>query len=112
MVRKTNPTLFLRIGCGSPVHRLGDIHHSFAEALAGLNGPVDGKLIQSLGAGASPIGQVKLDQAALEHFLKSGAAQDFDQFFAAQLQPISHAAARSPLVKHYLFMDILLTTAK
>ena len=102
----------LRIGSGSPVQRLGDIYLSFAGALASLSGPMDGRLIQSSGGGAGPIGQVKVDQSAVEHYLKSGSAQDFDKFFASQLQPISHAASRSPLVKHYLFMDILLTTAQ
>jgi two-component system response regulator YesN len=102
----------LKIGRGSPVRRLGDIHHSFAEALASLNGPLDGELIQASDAGAGSIGQIKLDQAAFEHYLKSGVAQDFEKFFATQLLPISHAATRSPLVKHYLFIDILLTTAQ
>jgi two-component system response regulator YesN len=102
----------LKIGRGSPVQRLGDIHHSFAEALASLNGPADVELIQTLDTGAGSIGQVKLDQAAFEHYLKSGTAQDFDKFFATQLEPISQAAARSPLVKYYLFMDVLLTMAQ
>ncbi|OGO35813.1 MAG: hypothetical protein A2W35_20920 [Chloroflexi bacterium RBG_16_57_11] len=103
----------LKIGCGSPERRMGDIHHSFAVALANLTEAVDGWPVQSGGnSGDSPIGQVRLDQSAMEHFLKSGVSQDFDKFFDAQLQPISNAALRSPLVKHYLFMDVLLTSAQ
>jgi two-component system, response regulator YesN len=109
---ETQTPCSLRIGSGGPVQRLGDIHNSFAGALASLSLPVDGVWSQPSDDGAVPSGRVKLDQAALEHYLKSGAAQDFDPFYDLQLQSISQAASRSPLVKHYLFMDLLLTTAQ
>ena len=46
----------------------------------------------------------------VENYLKFGSIADFDEFFAASIQPIAAAALRFYLVKHYLFVDVLLTT--
>ncbi len=102
----------LRIGMGSPQQRLGEIHLSFSEALAKISGPAEEALSQPAVAGEDSIAQIKLNQAALEHYLKSGLAQDFDAFFDAHLQPLVEPAQRSRLLKHYIFLDILLTSAQ
>jgi two-component system, response regulator YesN len=107
-----NTTCRVKIGIGSPQQRLADIHHSFAEASAKLQSTLEGAPLPGYIDEDDPIDRVKLDQAALEHYLKAGAAQDFDAFFDTDLLPIGHGALRSPLVKHYLFLDIILTTAQ
>jgi two-component system, response regulator YesN len=109
---ETRTLCSLRIGFGSAERRLGDIYHSFSAALANLSYTGEGKLLPPSERADNQIGQVRLDQSAVEHFLKSGSVKEFDQFFTSQLEPISQAALRSPLVKQYLFMDILLTTAQ
>jgi two-component system response regulator YesN len=108
--QKTSCTLL--IGVGTPQKRLGDIHRSFAEALVKVSGS-SGEPHTSIPENElDQIGALKLNQAALEHFLRSGLIQDFDEFFAAYLQEIGKAALHSRLVKHYVFMDIILTAAQ
>jgi two-component system response regulator YesN len=102
----------LLIGVGNPRKRLGEIHRSFAEALVKVSESSDEPLTSISQNELSQIGALKLDQAALEHFLRSGLIQDFDEFFAAYLQEIGKAAIHSHLVKHYIFMDIILTAAQ
>ena len=110
-VEKQTPCT-LNIGLGSPQQRLGDIHYSFAEALAKIRHIAGDSLPLASGEAVDLIESIKLDQTDLEHFLKSSAAQDFDLFFAASLQSTALAALTSPLVKHYIFVDILLTAAR
>lgn len=110
VVEKTTCTL--TIGLGSPQQRLGDIHHSFAEALVKIRGATNESLPLDSGVGGDQIERIKLDQSVLEHYLKSGTAQDFDEFFDAYLKSIGEAALRSHLVKHYIFIDIILTAAQ
>jgi hypothetical protein len=43
---------------------------------------------------------------------KFGGTHDFDGFFDSILQSIGEAALRSYLVKHYIFMDVVLTAAQ
>ncbi|MBN1145616.1 MAG: response regulator [Anaerolineales bacterium] len=102
----------LAIEMGSPQQRLGDIHYSFAEALVKVKGATEESLSLDSGDGRDQIERLKLDQSALEHYLKSGMAQDFDAFFDAYLQPVGKAALRSQLVKHYIFVDVILTAAQ
>ena len=95
------------IEMGTPQDRLGDIHHSFAEAL------VKSKSGHKP-SGSSPISpeqveQLKLDHTAIENYLKFGALQDFASFFASTLQSISKVAVQSKMMKQYLFIDIILT---
>jgi two-component system response regulator YesN len=101
----------LRIGLGSPQQRLGEIHHSYAEALAKA-GANEKAPAQETDERLDAIEHAKLDQAALEHYLKSGSALDFNLFFDVYLQPVSEAAQRSRLLKQYIFLDILLTAAQ
>lgn len=100
------------VGIGSLQQRLNDISLSFAEALT-----------QVKNAGASPANngfsndkgltpKQKLEQTAVEHYLKCGMVKDFDEFFETNLKPLCQAALQSYLIKHYIFIDILLTTAQ
>lgn len=102
----------LRVGLGAPQERLSDIRQSFAQALA---------LVQQVsqvikpGQAASQVDKaelLKLDKVVLENFLKFGSAAEFETFFEAYLRPLSQAALDSYLVKNYIFIDLVLTTAK
>jgi two-component system response regulator YesN len=102
----------LAVGIGSPQARLGDVHHSFAEALVRVRNTAAGGLPRGPAGGADQTELLKLDEAALEDYLKCGMAGDFDAFFDACIQPPGTAALRSYLVKNYIFVDIVLTTAQ
>jgi two-component system response regulator YesN len=104
-------TCGLTFGMGSPQQRLGDIHHSFAEALARVGGTGGESLPMNAGTG-DKAELLKLDEPALENYLKSGMTDDFDDFFDAYVQLLAEAALRSYLVKNYFFVDIVLTAAQ
>ncbi len=102
-------------GIGSPQQRLTEISQSFAEALdqvSGVKGENGRKEGRDDGNGRSPIEKLKLDQAAVEHFLRCGLAGEYDAFFTTHLLPISQAATQSDLVKHYLFVEVMVTTGQ
>ena len=95
---------------GTPQNRLGDIHHSFAEAL------VKSKSAQKTSA-SSPINSDQVEQLRLDHnsignYLKFGSLQNFDTFFEGTLLSISEIAVRSKMMKQYLFIDIILTAVQ
>jgi two-component system, response regulator YesN len=105
--RQTTCRLFA--GIGRPQPRLGDLHRSFTEALVNL------KLARD--DGGSPSDVKKLDHTALRDYLEnvpaSGHAMSrYDPFFDQSLRPLVEAALRSPLLKHYLLLDVLLTIAQ
>lgn len=100
------------IGVGTPYQRLTEISQSFAEALARVKNAETGATMSDLSNGHNSVEKLKLDQTAVEHYLKGGANKDFDAFYDTYLQPLAQAATHSYLVKHYLFVDIILTTAE
>jgi two-component system response regulator YesN len=55
---------------------------------------------------------LKLDRSAVENYLRCGAIDKFDNFFDAYLRPLSETALRSTLIKNYIFVDVILVTAK
>lgn len=98
----------LLIGRGAPIRSLDDISKSFAEALAGI------QTAQRKGgtdAGVDRAELIKVDRSAVEDYLKTGAREDFDDFFDAFIQPLGDAI-KSYMVKNYIVMDIVLTTAR
>ncbi len=96
-------------GMGSPQQRLTEISQSFAEALAQVSSDKDAKGTNN---GRAPIEKLKLDQTAVEHFLKCGLMSEWDAFFATHLLSLSQAAEQSDLVKHYLFVDVVVTAVQ
>lgn len=102
----------LVVGLGSPQYRLGDVHHSFTEALAAVKATTGESPPPGLGSEADKAGLLKLDNAALENYLKFGSVDEFDHFFDTYIQPLGAAALRSYLIKNYIFVDIVLTTAR
>lgn len=102
----------LTIGRGSPKIRIGDIHQSFAEALAHINS-IERKMGQDdPSSGADKAELLKLDKLAIENYLKFGIKEEFDEFFDTYIQPLGEAALKSYIVKNYIFIDIVITTAK
>jgi two-component system response regulator YesN len=53
---------------------------------------------------------IMMDHEAIENYIKFGSINDFDEFFTSTLRPIGEMALHSYLMKHYLFVDIILTT--
>ncbi len=107
---KTNCAVI--VGIGSPQNRLGDIHHSFAEALAIVRNEARKTRQIEVNNETDKAELLKLDKSVLESYLKYGVKDEFDEFFDAYLQPLGQTALNSFLIKNYIFIDILLTTAK
>lgn len=105
-------TCDLTIEIGEPQDRVGDLHHSFAESLVKMKSKIGESPPISSGEEIDLMDLIKMDHVAIENYLKFGSMADFDQFFASSLLSISTSAMKSSLVKHYLFVDILLTTTQ
>lgn len=104
-VRTTQCTL--AIGSGAPQKRLTDICPSFIEALASLPGAASRN---NGGVGKAEL--LKVNKSAVESYLKCGGKADFDDFFDTFIQPLGETALRSAIIKNYIVMDVVLTTAK
>ena len=96
------------VGVGNVQQRLSDIFLSFAEALTAVNKsnpnpPIDNHNMAQM---------LQLEQSTVEQYLKSGLSIEFDTFFTDHLQPLGQAALQSTLIKHYFFVDIILTAAQ
>lgn len=99
-------------GVGSTQQRLANIHLSFIDALASANNTAQKPALRSSYQEGDLLESLKIDQPAVEHYLRTGLIEEYDEFFQAYLQPISEAALYSTLIKHYLFADIILTSAQ
>lgn len=101
----------LQIGVGSPQQRLGDIPLSLAEALAQLHNQTKKSPHTEFNA-TDKTELLQLDKTRLENYLKFGAQADFDRFFDDYIRPLSTNAFNSYLSKNYIFIDMVLNTAK
>ncbi|MAU01578.1 MAG: hypothetical protein CL608_30945 [Anaerolineaceae bacterium] len=97
------------VGVGTVQQRLTDIFHSFAAALTAVTQSPPNK---SSGPQNHLAKMLKLETSAIEQQLKSGLMSEFDIFFDTHLQPLGEAALQSTLIKHYLFVDLILTAAQ
>ncbi len=101
----------LAIGVGTPKKRLTDIYHSFVEALTAIQDTTSAYK-------ATPNGEVdtaellKVDKSAVEDYLRCGVKEDFDDFFDAFIRPLGETALKSYLIKNYIFLDLVLITAR
>ena len=110
--RQVEPTQCRLIaGSGAPQKRIADIYQSFVEALVSIQ-PVASGHGASSNNGFDKAELLKVDKSAVEDYLKFGAVDDFDAFFDAFIRPLGETAFGSPIVKNYVFMDIVLATAK
>ena len=101
----------LSIGMGASKERIADICQSFVDALVHLQNPVH--------AGRAGLNQfveqrelLKLDKRVIENYLHCGSKAEFERFFSAYVGPLSETALRSALIKNYVFVDVMLATAK
>lgn len=100
------------IGIGSSQSRIGNIHDSFSDALAKID-------VQLRGIGQLQHNNVvdktellKLDKMAVEKYLRSGSKDTFDSFFDGYIHPLGETALSSYIIRNYIFIDIVLATAR
>ena len=101
----------LSVGVGAAKERIADISQSFMDALVHIQNPVH---ISGVGLHQSVQRKelLKLDKKAVENYLRCGKKDEFNTFFDAYLRPLSDTALRSTLIKNYIFVDVILATAK
>jgi two-component system response regulator YesN len=100
----------LKIGMGVARERVADISSSFVDALVHLQNPS----VPASGT-SEEVAQaelLKVDKLAVENYLRHGVKDEFDLFFNTYLQPLSETALKSNLIKNYIFMDVVLATAR
>jgi two-component system response regulator YesN len=101
----------LNIGVGAAKERIADINQSFVDALMHIQNPVHASL-PGLTQSIERRDLLRLDKTAVENYLRCGVKDDFDIFFDAYLRPLGDTALRSTLIKNYIFMDVILATAR
>lgn len=101
----------LTIGMGTVQKRIADICQSFVEALANIQNQ-SGEDESGPRQAVERAELLKLDTSAVENYLRRGVKDGFDEFFNAYIEPVSETALKSNLVKDYIFMDVILATAK
>lgn len=101
----------LSAGVGGAKERIADISQSFTDALVHIQNPVP---ISGVGLHQSVERKelLKLDKKAVENYLHCGRKDEFNAFFDAYLRPLSDTALRSALIKNYIFVDVILATAR
>lgn len=101
----------LVIGKGLCKTRIADIYQSFIEALVCIQASED-KNKSSLNEVVDKTELLKVDKSAVENYLRCGVQEDFDRFFDAFLLPLGEPALKSYLLKNFIFVDVVLATAK
>jgi two-component system response regulator YesN len=101
----------LTIGVGVSKERIADICQSFKDALLHIQNPVN-MSSQVLNHYVERGELLKLDKAAIENYLHCGVKDEFNKFFNAYLRPLGETALKSALIKNYIFVDVILATAK
>jgi two-component system response regulator YesN len=101
----------LAVGSGAPKRRITDICASFVEALASLQSAAHHNG-NGNGNGLAKAELLKINKSAVESYLKCGVREDLDEFFDTFIWPLGETVLESAIVRHYILMDVLLTTAK
>lgn len=99
------------IGVGASKKRIADIYQSFVEALVHMEYTVNenkSELNQSI----ERVELLKVDKLAVENYLRHGVKDGFNEFFNTYIRTLGEAALKSNLIKNYIFMDVVLATAK
>lgn len=101
----------LTIGVGPSKERIADISQSFKDALVHIQNPVH--ISSRVSNQSFERGELlTLDKTAIENYLRSGVKDEFDKFFNGYLRPLGETALKSALIKNYIFVDVILATAK
>lgn len=101
----------LTIGVGTQKNRIADIYHSFIEALVSIQNAADARNARA----HNPVDKaelLKIDKSAVEHYLRRGVKSDFAEFFDGYIRPLGETALKSYLIKNYIFVDVIVATAK
>lgn len=106
---KTN--CHLTVGMGASKTRIADIHQSFIEALVCIQVNED-ENNSSLNQAVNKAELLKVDKSAVENYLRCGVKEDFDKFFDTFIRPLGEPALKSYLLKNFIFVDVVLATAK
>ena len=101
----------LSIGVGSQKNRIADIYQSFLEAFVSIQNAAD----REKGNANQVVEKaelLKINKSAVETYLNCGIKEDCEEFFNAYIQPLGETVLKSYLIKNYIFMDVVLATAK
>lgn len=101
----------LAFGSGAPKLRITDICASFVEALASLQS-AERHNGNGTGNGFAKAELLKINRSAVESYLRCGAREDLDEFFDTFIRPLGQTILDSAIIRHYILMDVALTTAK
>ncbi len=101
----------LTIGIGTSKNRIADIYQSFVEALVNMQYPA-GENKSEWNQAVERAELLKVDKSAVENYLRFGVKDGFDEFFNAYIRPLGDTALKSNLIKNYIFVDVVLATAK
>ena len=101
----------LTVGVGNPKRRIGDIYQSFVEALANAQNIIEGSEQIGPNREVDKTELLKLDKSVIENYLRYSTKDEFNVFFDTYIQPFSDTALRSYIIKNYIFVDVVLTTA-
>jgi two-component system response regulator YesN len=96
---------------GTPKNRIADIYQSFIEALVGIQYAANDNRPGSNSA-VDKAELLKMDKSAVENYLRCGVKENFGEFFDAFIRPLGETALKSYLIKNYIFVDVVLATAK
>ncbi|MBI3151773.1 MAG: response regulator [Chloroflexi bacterium] len=99
------------IGVGTSKKRVADIYQSFVEALVNMQSPA-GESKSGLNQAVERAELLKVDKSAVENYLRCGVKDGFSEFFNAYIRPLGETALKSNLIKNYIFVDVVLATAK
>jgi len=101
----------LTIGVGASKERIADISRSFVEALLHIQNEANDTGLRS-NHSVEQKELIKLDKTAVENYLRCGKKDEFNEFFAGYIGKLSETALGSSLIKNYIFVDVMLATAK
>lgn len=99
------------IGIGTLKERITELYQSYVEALVNLQNAAN-EYVSGSDDSVDKKELLKVDKSAVEKYLRSGVKEEFDDFFDTFIRPLGETALKSPAIKNYIFMDIVLTTAK
>lgn len=99
----------LAIGIGAIQRRIADISLSFVEALAKVHNT----------AGVAPLTPaiieqelLKMDKSACDNYMRCGSKEEIAAFFNDYLSTLNETALKSPLLKNYVFVDVVCAAVK
>ncbi len=97
------------VGYGVPVQRISDINRSFIAATAEMQDVVDWRK----GAlGFEKYDLLRVSSSIVAEYLRLGTAEGVDAALTAFMRPLGEKAVRSPIVRSFVFADIVLTAAR